>query len=332
MARPQVAILSNPRCAHNKKYMPLIRSVVAKSKNIFHFELDEDATIPEALTQFSRTKPALLIINGGDTTIHTSLNFLMNSGTFETMPVLAVLATGRANKLAHDLGLAGSPSKVLERLIHIAQIEGMETHTIEKPVIKLDTADGRSPFYGVYFKGGALVGQLAHAKDKLKGLPLPKFIISRLAYVRVLLRTLGRGYKSKNNVVGYVPQGRIRLRGAGEVSGRFISLLATTLNKLPSRRKPFGRFGKGHMGFSAVDYGFMSSLRAVKALFLNKIGKVSMEGVHTRRSSEIIITGARAVTLDGEYIDIDPEKEITLNADGTISFIYFEKKGFKPKA
>lgn len=325
MALPQVAILSNPWCAHNKKYMPLIRTAVAKSKNIFHFELDEDATIPEALTQFSRTKPALLIINGGDTTIHTTLNFLLNSKLFETKPVIAVLATGRANKLAHDLGSAGSPYKVLDKLIQIAQIEGMDEHIIKKHLIKLDPADGRDPYYGVYLKAGALEGQVAHYKRKFNSVVLPNFLTSTLAHVMVFIRAMGSGYKNQANKVAYVPKSRIQLRGAGEVKAHLFAMLVSTLRVLPSGRKPFGRFGKGEMGFGAVEYGFFSGLRAMFGLLFNNIGKKSIVGIHTRRTNDIIMDGARTITLDGELIEVDPALDININAEETLDFISFKQ-------
>ena len=328
MAFPQVAILSSPWCAHNKKYMPLIRAVVANSKNIFHFELDEDATIPEALTQFSRTKPALLIINGGDATIHTALNFLKNSKLFDDMPVLAVLATGRANKLAHDLGSDRRPHKVLEQLINMAQVGGMEDHIVKQHLIKLDTADGRDPYYGVYLKAGVLEAQVAHYKHKFDIAMLPNLLVSVLAHAMVFIRAMGRGYKNKANKIGFVPHSRIRLRGAGEVKCHLFAMLVTTLAILPSGRQPFGRFGKGSMGFAAAEYGFFSAFRAMYGLMTNNIGKKSIVGIHTRRSGEIIMNGATSITLDGELINVDPEVEIIINGDETLDFIGFKK----PKA
>jgi hypothetical protein len=328
MALPQVAILSNPWCAHNKKYMPLIRTVVARSKNIFHFELDEDATIPEALEQFSRTKPTLLIINGGDGTIHTALNFLINSKLFVEMPVLAVLATGRANKLAHDLGSDSSPYKVLEKLIKLAQVDSMDERIVEKSLIKLEVADGRDPFYGVYLKAGALEGQVAHYKAKFKSALLPKRLVSFFAHAMVFIRALGNSYKNKDSNVGYTPKSRIRLRGAGEVKIHLFAMLVTTLSILPSGRMPFGRFGNGSMGFAAVEYGFLSGWRAMVGLMFNKIGKKSILGIHTRRSGEIIMNGVRTITLDGEHIIVDPEADITINGDTTLKFISFKE----PKA
>ena len=321
MALPQVAILSSPRCAHNKKFMPLMRAKIAKSKNIFHFELDTDTAIPEALSQFARTKPALLIINGGDTTIHTTLNHLKNKNLFAEMPVLAVLASGKANKLAHDLGLGGKPVKVLEKLIHLAQVEGMDSHITQKNLIKLEVSDNPTPYYGVYFKAGAVVEQVSHFKSALMGLKLPKFLAAFFAYFWVLILSLGRNGKRHKDKVSYVAKCKIMLKGAGELSGHCFTLLATTLDKLPSGRTPFGRFGKGYIGFLVVEYGFMSGLRAIKGLAQDRLGRVSILGVDTRRSNELSITGLRKVSLDGEFIEIAEGASLVLNGTESLPFI-----------
>ncbi|MDO9490573.1 MAG: diacylglycerol kinase, partial [Sphingomonadaceae bacterium] len=61
-----VALLSNPRSTGNRAMLPRIRDFVAANPNIFHFEVEDVAEIPEALDTIARVKPVVLVINGGD--------------------------------------------------------------------------------------------------------------------------------------------------------------------------------------------------------------------------------------------------------------------------
>jgi len=63
-----IALISNPRSTGNIALLPEIRAFIAANQNIYHYEIDDVAQVPEALRQIARIEPDILAINGGDGT------------------------------------------------------------------------------------------------------------------------------------------------------------------------------------------------------------------------------------------------------------------------
>ena len=115
-----VALLSNPRSTGNKALLPRIRSFVAQHPNIFHYEMESVAEVPDALEMISRVKPAVLVINGGDGTVQAALTELYHGGHFQgSSPPVAVLPNGKTNLIALDLGATGDPLRALKQILDI---------------------------------------------------------------------------------------------------------------------------------------------------------------------------------------------------------------------
>ena len=117
VAVPLVAVISNPASTTNAGGMESVRSIIEKSANVVHFELNGIETIDEALALFARANPSLLIVNGGDGTIGAVLAALLYRNPFRVIPPIAFLPGGKTNMTAADLGATGSTEKVLKRLL-----------------------------------------------------------------------------------------------------------------------------------------------------------------------------------------------------------------------
>ncbi len=82
IARPRIALLSNPRSTGNVAQLPRIRAFCAEHPDIFHYEVERADQIGDAMKTIARVKPKLLVINGGDGTVQAALTELYNGGHF----------------------------------------------------------------------------------------------------------------------------------------------------------------------------------------------------------------------------------------------------------
>ena len=74
MARPRIALLSNPKSTGNLAQLPRIRAFCAEHPDIFHYEVERAEQIGEAMRTIARIEPTVLAINGGDGTVQAALS------------------------------------------------------------------------------------------------------------------------------------------------------------------------------------------------------------------------------------------------------------------
>ncbi len=108
----RIALLSNPRSTGNRTILPRVRSFCAAHPEIFHYEVEDADQIGTALRTIARVEPRVLVINGGDGTVQSTLTELYNSDLFRgSPPPVAVLPNGKTNLIALDLGATGDSDR-----------------------------------------------------------------------------------------------------------------------------------------------------------------------------------------------------------------------------
>ena len=117
-----VALLSNPHSTGNRELLPRVSAYCARHPDIFHYEVERVAQIPDAMRTIARVQPKVIVINGGDGSVQAALTELHGGRYFgETPPPVAVLPNGKTNLIALDLGAHGDPLEALEKIAQLAQ-------------------------------------------------------------------------------------------------------------------------------------------------------------------------------------------------------------------
>jgi len=316
---PRIAVLSNKLSTANIKHFSKVRDVIANTRNVIHFEIDDIAHIPDILRQFERTKPDLLVISGGDGTVQATLTSIINDKPFANAPAIAILPSGKTNMIAADLGLKGKPEKLFSRLVAIAAAGELPANVVRRFLLEMDLGNGDKPVYGMFFGGAAMVNGIKYCREVIYPWGLPNAVSHILAFALLLGASFGGGRK-KTSALYSEPQ-KIIIRGGGELEGRYMTVVATTLNRLLLGSRPYGRDGAGNIGFSAVQHSPTAMGRALRGLISGKFGKKTIRGVNTRRSNEIQIIGTDPVTLDGEIFEVGESGCITLKGTQSLPFV-----------
>lgn len=315
---PLVAIISNPLSTTNAARIEAVRKVVDESANVVHFELNGIETVDEALALFARANPALLVVNGGDGTIGAVLASLLDRSPFDIIPPIAFLPGGKTNMTAADLGFKGRPEKVLRRLIRITNEGELANRLTSMNLIEMDLGDGQPPRVGTFFGTAGVVKGINWCREHAYEAGMPNGLAHLVAITKLLASAFGLSKEKRLMVSDPMT---VNVPGGGRMTGEFSAVMATTLDRLLLRMRPYGQEGRGGLKFSAVEAGGGNVFRAMMGLLTGKFGKKTIVGVHTRRSDEIRVDGTDPVTLDGEIYYPIPGKEIVLRGNRALTFV-----------
>lgn len=315
MAR--VALLSNPRSTGNRALLPRVRSFCAEHPEIFHYEVESVEQIGAALKTIARVEPRVLIVNGGDGTVQTTLTELHQGGHFNgAPPPVAVLPNGKTNLIALDLGATGDPIATLEQVLRIAR-EGVSEHIVTRELIALTQSEGGRPVLGMFLGGAGLADSMLFCRHKVYPLGLPNGI-SHLLTLLAVMTSLIFGIRSAFLPPRPAPV-KVSLIRQGQIQGRFSLLIVTTLQRMLLNTSTAASSG---LKLMAVELSALAFLRATVAAVLGRLGRRPLAGVHVEHGDEIRIEGDRSsVILDGEIFRAPKGGAIVLRQTAPMPFL-----------
>ena len=321
VARPRIALLSNPRSTGNLAQLPRIREYCSDHPDVFHYEVEHASQIGEAMKIIARVRPKVLAINGGDGTVQAALTELHNGGHFgDQPPPVAVLPSGKTNLIALDLGARGDPIETLERLIALARSD-LAPYTVARELIALRRGEGEGePVIGMFLGGAGLADTMIYCRDKIYPLGLPNGLSHVITAIALLARLF---FRIKASFLPPDPQPlNVSLRETGSsINGRFSVLVVTTLEKL-LLSSDLGARSEGSLKMLAIEERPMSLIGGFAASLSGKLGRTQVRGVHFEEAREITIEGdSSSVILDGETFRAEPGRPINLKPAQPLSFV-----------
>ena len=314
-----VALISNPKSTGNREILPRIRSFCAANHEVFHYEVEEISQIDEALKAIARVKPRVLVINGGDGTVQTTLTQIYIGNYFgDSPPPVAVLPNGKTNLIALDLGASGDPIAALKRILTIAQGD-LTPHVVERGLISLSEGDETNrPVYGMFLGGAGLADTILYCRHHIYPMGLPNSL-SHIIAAFVVLASLIPGLRLLSKLPAHRPI-KVSLIREGQSNLDLAVLIVTTLEKML-----YGGWtndGMRSLKLMAVDRSPIALIRAVIASVSGRLGNRELNGVHLERGDVIRIESERSsVILDGEEFTARTGRPIVLRSTNPISFI-----------
>lgn len=325
MAAPLIGIIVNPKSTQNTKKAGDLRELFKARSNVAFIELGEDmvADMHFAMKEMARIKPVMLVISGGDGTIMAAFTELENNHPFGSdVPPIGFLPTGKTNMIAEDFGSKGDPAEIYQKLLKLAET-GFERYIEERSLLGTEIPNQPRPLYGMFFGGAAIVNGIEYCRKNIYPMKMPNIFSHTLAIFTLLLSGFFGGKKPGSAM--YADHAHIHVKGGGEFEGRYIVIIATTMDRLLMGLRPYGMEGNGSIGFSAIEHQPRTIWGALKSLISGTFGRVFIQGVQTRRCEEIVIKSSDSVTLDGELYDVDENAIIRLYSTDLYRFVKLDK-------
>jgi diacylglycerol kinase family enzyme len=288
---------------------------------VSHIETSRAAAVPEALWEFAARGVELLVVNGGDGTLQAVLSEILGRHAFDgRVPLLAPLRGGRTNMTALDLGTRRNSIRALAELLEAARSGRLGERIVERRVLRVEYSLRPDVHYGMFFGAGTIyrATQLVHrifprgrAQGVFGGTLVTAALLGRLAVARNPGETLAPD------------KARVLVDGEPLKGDEFTLLMATCLDRLFARMRPFWGHGEGGVRFTSIAKCAEQVWRATPGILVGRPGACASEekGYTSRTASCIELDMNCGFTLDGELMEPAPRGTVLVTATDPVRFL-----------
>lgn len=284
VALTRVGVVRNPRSHANRGQASAVPDGLAWA------EPETPQALALDMRRFAAAGVDLLVIDGGDGTVREVLSAL--PGAYgDRPPVLAVLASGKTNVLALDLG-AGRGWTLAEVLSRAAT----DTPSLKsRSPLEVSWADA-PPVRGFILGLGAF----ARATQMSRAVHRIGAYHSLSVALTLAGAALGTLFDSKASPWRRGVEAAVTLDGADQPPGRRFVLIATALKRLPFGLRPFGAPREG-MKVLDVDAPPRRLLAALPVVLAGRgDGWLAARGYRRRSANRLDLRVDEPIVIDGE--------------------------------
>jgi hypothetical protein len=298
-----IGIITNPHSKLNRRNprrQDLLGYVAGERGQVEITNTLED--LGRAATEFRKRGIEVLAINGGDGTISKTITAFIRAYEESPLPQFALLRGGTINMLASNLGIAGSPEKILFRL--------MEAHSTGKykKLVKLNTLKVEND-YGFLFGNGSCCTFLEEFYQNKTGAIGSVFLLGKV----LLSRFFHREYYDQ---LIFDDSMSITVDSQPPFSHRSCTLICATVERMPLGPKLFPKNKEGASTFqcvSAIVPARDAWYRMPTSVLLRPQAADSAKMNFCGQSLKICCEQFNGYTLDGEIFYPDkPEVQISM--------------------
>ena len=317
----KIGIITNPRSHRNKEGLDSANRAIAGHADVHHAVLDTVLDIPGILRDFASREVTLLAISGGDGTVQATLTGLFDGRPFDALPTLAVFPGGRTNMIAADAGIRSRRGQGMSRLLELAGNADLPDCVTERRILRIDNVRGAGTQFGMFFGAAGICRAIQSCRRKLHPYGLNSNIASALTLAGSVVRLLaGRGGDDqicRGDDIG------IALDNENMASHSCLLVLATTLDRLLLGSRPFWTKTPGSLHFSYISYPPKRlGLYVPRLLYGGPRRNLPAESYFSQdATSSIRLKLDGPFTLDGEFFEAEPDKEIVLSGDERANFL-----------
>jgi Diacylglycerol kinase catalytic domain len=333
MAR--LGLIHNPRSHRNKSRALAMAELEAQGA--LWAAPDDIAALDAALERFAASQVEILAIDGGDGTVRETLAALARrANPSRFAPKIVVMAAGKTNLAAADLGGPGYGRKGLHRFLALREADAAALPVQRRALIRVRWLDGTHPdLYGLFMGGAAFARGTELANSGIHQAGLTQGLAVAVAMFGVLLPALlGAllGYDRRGWLSGepmcisptppYVPPAdaaRSASPAEGQSAAEFL-FLATSLDRLILGLWPFWGVGRGALRYLAVAARPPGLLAALPRLMRGKPSQAMLaSGAYRSGRAEAVRLDLQSpFIMDGEAY---PPGMLLLTTDHHVDFI-----------
>ena len=314
-----IGVLYNPLSGRNKRQPLLFQGVYARYPAVQYVEVTTPADVMKALEAFASNHVNLVVVIGGDGTIHATVDALFNYRHFPEMPHLAVIPAGTANMIAGDVGLGKFEEATLEKLLALAASSLPVIGCVKRGILRIRFPSDQMPMHGMFFGAGAIYYGTQMGRETKQtigrfgewgaGLILAKFLLALATGSRKGLQPVTVGVSTGESTVKH---------------REYLVLLVTTLERLFLGLRPFWGSTPGPLRFTSLQVPYRYLWRVLPALLRGKSHPLATtdHGYVSENLSKIRLMLSSGFVLDGEVHSAPyREQPIILELAGELSFV-----------
>jgi diacylglycerol kinase family enzyme len=267
------------------------------------------------MSSFATAGVELLVINGGDGTLQKALTHILGAEESGWRPLLAPLRAGRTNTSALSLGADRNPARGLTAILQAVRSGVVAERVHQRPVMRADLgSDGVQ--YGMFFGAGMLYAAINVTHEKFPDGRAQGHLGASLTTAALAARVvLGRygGVLSPEKM-------QVAIDGEPVQPREFLMVMATTLDRLFLRMRPFWGSEDGPLRFSTIaarPRGLRNVMRMLRGLPPSRPD----EGCISHNVEQVVLGLDGGMTVDGELFGPQPGRTVELSAEQRVCFV-----------
>jgi hypothetical protein len=313
-----IGLISNPKSQGNRRGLSAIERA-AEEAGIEHRVLSDMADLRPALEDLAAKGVELLVVNGGDGTLQAVLTVVLEDRPFDRLPLLAVLPRGMTNMSAADIGLVGKPESSLIRLAELWRSGGARQAVVSRNVLRLENIPGTPIQRGMFFGAGGITRAIDYCKTRVHPWRIGADWASALTLMGLLGSWMLRGGRSE------IVSGQTISVGLDNAAGstqELLLVLATTLDKLVLRSRPFWNQKAEPVRYTAIAYPPQRLLRSARKVLYGGNERDLPVACYTSRGAHSIRLGFDGrFTLDGQMFEAPVGAPLVVSAPDRVDFV-----------
>lgn len=313
----RVGVLTNPRSGGNKKGLSEIRSLLEKHPDVLHREEFTPEGMSDALSEFSKNGVDMVVINGGDGTVHAALTIIGRGDAFSKPPLLALTCAGTTSMLPRDVGIKGHSVEALSQVLRWARSTDEKLCLLPRHVLEVKRGAGQPPLFGMFFGAGAITQGIKLFHRGVNPMGWRGEIMPGLTLLRMLVAILRKDHSKVPPLLV-----RARLDKQPSQDSEMLLVLISTLERLFLGMRPYWGEEGGYMHYTAISSFSKKLFRVLPSLFNRQKNRYATpeNGYISHNLNEVELEMDRDFTLDGELYESGQEP-VVIRPAGPFAFL-----------
>ena len=313
----RVGVLTNPRSGGNKKGLSEIRSLLTKHPEVLHHEEFSPEGISEALSDFSKNGVEMVVINGGDGTVHAALTTIGRGDAFAKPPLFALLCAGTTSMLPRDVGIKGPSVEALSQVLRWARSTDEKLGLLPRHVLEVKRGAGQPPLFGMFFGAGAITQGIKLFHRGVNPMGWRGEVMPGLTLLRMLLAILRKDHSKVPPLLA-----RARLDKQPSKESATLLVLISTLERLFLGMRPYWGEEGGPLHYTAINSDSKKLFRVLPSLFSRQNNRYATpeNGYISHNLNEVELEMDSDFTLDGELYESGQEP-VVIRPAGPFAFL-----------
>ncbi|MGZ9032986.1 MAG: diacylglycerol kinase family protein [Rhodospirillales bacterium] len=317
----RIGLISNVCSERNKRRMQAIDRTVAGIAGLRHEKICAVDGLADILASFAADKVEAIAVNSGDGTIHAVLTVLLEQRPFAKPPPVCVLMGGMANMTGADVAPKAEAPAVLRRLAGLIEAGAIHRHLIHRHVLRLENIAGQPPQRAMFFGAAGIVEAIRLCKTEMHARGLSAAWANWATLLKMLAGWAVSGEGNRRNLGAEMA---VALDNAPAVEGRRLIVLATTLDKLILRSRPFWNTAGGTLRFTEIAYPAKRLLLNAPRVLYGRSDRSIRDGSYRSRGvRRAVLALDGPFTLDGQFFTARRDHPLVITADDRVAFVKF---------
>lgn len=313
----KIGILSNPLGGRAKNDITIIQELSRSIPGGIYREASNNAQFKTVLVEFSQSKIDVLVIVGGDGTIHAVLSYIFSSQVFSCIPLMAIVPAGTTNMTAKDFKISGKPAKILKKLASV--LTGSTPYPcISRPVMCIKNGNAAA-HYGMFFGTGIIAEGVEYFQKNVRGIGITGEKASGIVLLRYFIALMMGQHGDEQKLF------KIHIENNNEPGNDENCLLvfASSLNRLLLASRPYWGREEQPIHVTLVRHKPKRLWLSILPLLFGRGGKLSEEnGYVSRNLFTLSLNMNGKFIIDGEIYTADMNNgAVRISASDTISVI-----------